>query len=255
VRCGYHQTVEPIPETIEAVEEFGPFSADPDEDLLDVLRERAASVERLVPSLVGLSVASLAEGVTFTLAASDDVPAVLDGLQYLSDGPCLHAAAEGAPAEHDREGLFAEEGWRLFALGAADAGVHSTLTLPVLEDGEVMGSVNLYASEPRAFDGLHDQIAEVFGAWAAGATRNADLSFETRREAQAAPARLRGSVLVLVATGIIARSRAIDGDTARDHLLAAASLAGVSVEDLAATVVSSTTSVRGRRNGQGRRPG
>jgi GAF domain-containing protein len=246
---GTPHDVEPIPETQQAVDEFGPFTAQPDKDLIDVLRDHSTTVERLVPSLVGLSVASVAEGVTFTLVASGEVPAVLDGLQYLGDGPCLRAAEEATRVERSGDGLLAEDSWQLFALGAAEAGVGSTLTLPVMADDAVIGTVNLYASHPQAFDGHHEEIADVFGAWAPGAIRNADLSFATRHEARSAPTRLRESVLVLVATGIIARLQDVDTTTARARLAAAASLAGITPEALATTVVASTSDEPRRDDG------
>lgn len=60
--------MEPIPETAEAVEEYGP-SAD-DGSLLDDLRDRARQVLVVVPDCVGLSLTSVRDGATFTLVAS-----------------------------------------------------------------------------------------------------------------------------------------------------------------------------------------
>jgi hypothetical protein len=82
--------VEPIPETSEAVDEFGPFDA-ADGDLLQVLLSRAELVRELVPECVGISLASLEHGVSFTVVATDEEIAALDGVQYADDGPCLEA--------------------------------------------------------------------------------------------------------------------------------------------------------------------
>ena len=62
----------------------------------------------------------------------------------------------------------------------------STVTLPVLAGGAVVGSINLYAASAEAFVGHHEAIARIFDAWAPGAVTNADLSFSTRAVAEQA---------------------------------------------------------------------
>ena len=59
----------------------------------------------------------------------------------------------------------------------------STLSLPILDDDQVVAGVNLYASTDDAFDGKHVEVARVCRAWAPGAVTNADLAFRTREEA------------------------------------------------------------------------
>ena len=65
--------MEPIPETVRAIEELGPFAADG--DLLDELHLMGRRVSALVPDCVGVSLGSVEHGVTFTLTASDTLPA------------------------------------------------------------------------------------------------------------------------------------------------------------------------------------
>jgi hypothetical protein len=101
-----------------------------------------------------------------------------------------------------------------------------------------MGTVNLYAGSPRAFVGHHEEMADLFGAWAAGAVANADLSFMTRRTAEEAPGRVREAVIIDTAVGVLAASQGVDIDTAERRLRTAAQHAGVSVGELAADVVS-----------------
>ena len=107
--------------------------------------------------------------------------------------------------------------------------------------GRVEGSVNLYAAAPRAFVGHHDALAQIFGAWAAGAVANADLSFTTRGEAQAAPGQIRERNLVDVAIGILAAELQVDVGTATDRLQDAAARAGVTLAQLARTIIDART--------------
>lgn len=224
--------MEPIPETTEAVEEFGPFVKEG--DLLESLREKSAAVRRIVPECVGLSVATFRDGVTFTLVATEEEVAVLDAVQYLAGGPCVAGAAESRVIEfHPTD----EHEWQLFTRATAAASIASTLTLPIL-DGEVaVGSVNLYGASARCFTGHHDELARIFDAWGPGAVTNADLGFATRRQAELAPTILREEYRIEVAARILARRENIAQELARSRLLDAASRAAVPLVELAETLI------------------
>jgi len=226
--------MEPIRETSEAVDELDPGVEDG--DLLGHLTRLANRGQEVVPDLVGVSVAGFAHGLTFTLVATAAEIAVLDGVQYLAGGPCV----EGAHAKQVREfrdNVLDEEDWRLFSESTAARAVRSTLTLPVMARGRVQGTVNLYAASPAAFDGHHERLAEIFGAWASGAVANADLAFNTRRAAQAAPEQLRERLAIDTAIGIVAAQLGVDVEDAEARLRSAAVRAGVTTVELARNIV------------------
>jgi GAF domain-containing protein len=227
--------VEPIPETKEAVEEFGPFTDD--EDLLDELVRKGKRVRAIVPTCVGLSLAMKENGATFTLVASAAEIATLDALQYLDGGPCVEAAAKKQALAFSASDPLDERRWQLFAQGTAATGVASTLSLPMLAEGDVAGTVNLYAAAEDSFTGRHEELAAIFDAWAPGAVTNADLSFSTRQTAEQAPQRLRDDVRIEVAAGVIASRNGLDLETARAKLSAAAKRAGFSVARMAEAVI------------------
>ena len=114
----------------------------------------AAGVREIVPDCVGLSLAYREHDVTFTLVATDEITAALDALQYLDDGPCVTAVDEAHTVEFSEDDVLDEARWHLFAGGTAAAAVASTLTLPIVVEANVVGSVNLYASSP---DGVRRQ--------------------------------------------------------------------------------------------------
>lgn len=229
--------MDPIPETEQAVGELE--HATGEAGLLDALIERADRARELVPELMGVSVARVQEGLTFTLVASVEDIAVLDALQYVGGGPCVEGAASGEVQETLLTGgPLDEEQWRLFASASAARGVRSTLTLPILDpEGDAVGSVNLYAGAPRAFEDVRPQLALVFGAWAAGAVANADLSFATRQEARAATGRIRDQGTIAEAVDIIVREQDIDRQTAERRLRTAAAQADLDVVELARQVI------------------
>jgi GAF domain-containing protein len=222
--------MEPIPETSALFDEFGMFY---DEDLLVELKRSAEAVRELVPDLVGISLASIADGAAFTLVASDSDVAVLDAIQYIAGGPCAEAPQAEQVLEYDADEPVDEKNWQRFASATAAKAVATTLTLPVLGEGEVIGSVNLYAASSRAFAGLHKDIARIFGAWAPGAITNADLSFNTRQTAEQAPGLLRATMHVEMAVGVLMEAESVDADMARTLLDGAAQRAGVPSAEVA----------------------
>lgn len=216
------------------MDEFGPFET----NLLQHLRDRASRVQEIVPDCVGISIAPREHGVTFTIVATDEEIAALDGIQYLQGGPCLESVKAERVLECSDGELFGEDRWQLFGQSTSAAGVRSTLTLPILVDDEVMGSVNLYAATSGSFTGHHQEIAEIFHAWAPGAVANADLDFSTRRVAEQAPEVLKADMRIQVALGTLMASHGVDLETARELLTDAARRGGTTEAALAETLIA-----------------
>jgi GAF domain-containing protein len=227
--------VKPVPETAEA---FAELAIHGDPAAGEGLTALAGRARRLVPELVGVTVALLDEGLTFTFVATEEQYAALDGVQYADDGPCVRAVDTSSAVAANEQDLLDEGRWLLFAQAASATGVGSTLTIPVLEGRKATGSVNLYASTADAFTGHHDGLADLFGGWAAGAVSNADLSFRTRTAAAETPLVLRDQRFVDQAVGILAVRLGVGTEEAGRRLAQAAERAGVSVGALARRVIS-----------------
>jgi GAF domain-containing protein len=218
--------VEPLPETAQALAELVSFDEPEVDELLQELGERARTI---VPDLVGLSLGLTAEGLTFTLVASGSAAAALDAAQYLDGGPCVEVNEGGSDAlEVAINDPLDEERWGLYARMGAAVGVASSLSLPLVREGHRVGGVNLYAATEGAFAGHHEELARLMGTTAAEAVSNADLSFSTRLEAAATPARLRDRTAIDTAVGLLAALRGSDVETARRHLTQTAARAGLS---------------------------
>ncbi len=227
--------MEPIPETERALAQLAP-SGSP--DLAKALQGQVTRAQEIVPELVGVSLASTTEGVTFTFVASNDLVATLDALQYLDGGPCVEAIHMAQFVHVPDADALDERQWELFSRGESAAGVESTLSMPVVTAGRVTGGVNLYASRAGAFRGRYDQLADVFGAWAAGAVTNADLTFRTRLEAASTPAKLDALDDIAKAVGVVAARQGVSTGEARTRLEHAGALAGIATENVARAVLS-----------------
>jgi GAF domain-containing protein len=217
--------LEPLPETRDALQSMSRWS---DHDLMAEMLRHAELVEDVVPNLVGLSLALVRDGLTFTIAATKEHLALLDAIQYAVGGPCVDAALQDTTvvSGDTDEGLLDERRWVEFARAGAAHGVLSTLSMPIHVDGRVVGGVNLYAATPRAFEGREDRLAAILGAWAPGAVHNADLSFSTRAAARRAPQVLEDLTVLNQATGVVVAAHGVDMETARGIIADAADRAG-----------------------------
>jgi GAF domain-containing protein len=225
--------MEPIPQTVEALQELTRLG---DETVARILLRISGEVERIVPDIVGISV-SVQGDLTFTLTATSGPVAELDGMQYLAGGPCEDTLKTGVSHTYSRSDGGDEERWRVFSLAATQAGVESTLSLPILVDGIPVAGINLYASTQGAFDGHHEELAATCGARVEAAVNNADLGFTTRFQAAETPQRLRDRNLVDQAVGALAAEWEISTREAEDKLRSSAQRAGITDTQMARAIL------------------
>jgi GAF domain len=96
-----------------------------------------------------------------TMASSDTRASQVDEIQYGHDeGPCLHSLATGKVVVVDD--LASDDRWGGYQLPALGHGVRSSLSLPLRTDGQVIGALNIYATEPRTFGPPEQVIAGRF---------------------------------------------------------------------------------------------
>ena len=202
--------------------------------MLPILARR---VQSHVPQLVGLSMAVLQHGLTFTLASSALDIAVIDAAQYLDGGPCVDAVHRGEAIAANPGDPLDEAQWQLFSQLASARGIRSTLSLPLYDDGQLWGGLNLYAATPDAFVGHHHDLAGLLGSPPGEIVTNADLSFSSRLAAAAAPQQLRDRAQIDTAVGILAAQRRTSIDEARVHLREAAAQAGVDEVEVARVIL------------------
>ena len=170
-----------LPQSREALDEYVATV----DDLEHELRVIEGWAVRTVPECVAMSVTLLDDDLTFTLVASPGpgVAGVGEGSETSTD----EVPVEGASADLSEAAL--DEGWWAeMARSRAWAGIASTVSLPVVDHGRVVLTIDLYASTAHAFHGRLDALADALGASQAGAVTNADLGFDTRRRAEEAPA-------------------------------------------------------------------
>ena len=151
--------MELLPQTADVLRRLSESS---DVDLVAVVTEAGDLVAAEVPSCLGSSYCLVDEDLAFTVVATSEDSTVMDAAQYLDDGPCLQAGRGEVVV--GVEDVLDESRWQQYAATAADRGVRSSLSLPVLDGGRLVGTVNFYAALAGAFVGHEERLASIVGA-------------------------------------------------------------------------------------------
>lgn len=121
----------------------------------------------LIPGVQSGSISVVTDrcGIT-SVAASGDLPAQVDALQAeTGQGPCLDAAFEHETVRV--ADMRTESRWPAFARRAWGIGAGSMLSFQLFVDGDTLGALNLYSSEPKTFDDESEHVGLLFAAHAA----------------------------------------------------------------------------------------
>jgi PAS domain S-box-containing protein len=201
----------------------------PDEDSEALLRRAVELTRRWIPDARHASVTIQRTGHKPRIAATtDDVATDCDRVQLeLDEGPIPEVIADHQPRRADD--LVAEPRWPRFAPRAVEHGVRSLLVceLPLLR-GRV-GTLNLYASQPRAFTPLTELLAPIFAARASISLGHANEVFNLRRAVESRQQ-------IGQAVGILMERHKIDEDTAFERLVGASQQTHLKLRELAARI-------------------
>ena len=148
------------------------------EEPLDEASARVATTaSHAIPHADIVSITVLTWPDARTAAHTDDLALRLDQQQYdTGRGPCLEAALRRVPV---RTQIGAEtDRWPEFAQAAQQAGVHASLSVPLLvggldEEQELVGSLNIYSYTASAFDPFDEALMSLFSVAAGQAITNA----------------------------------------------------------------------------------
>jgi len=165
-----------------------------------------------------------------TVAASDERVQRADELQYsLQEGPCLQAIWS-----HDTfvvEDMCTDERWPAWGPEAAELGLRSILAVRLFTSGQTHGALNLYAREPRRFDGDDVAVAHIYATHASVALSAARQEEHLRKAVDARH-------LVGQAQGILMERYNIDADRAFEVLRRYSQDSNVKLRAVAEQVVS-----------------
>jgi GAF domain-containing protein len=175
-------------------------------DLKGVLDEVAHLAKRTIPGAEEVSVTLVDSKKAYTAAYTGQLAVDLDELQYdRGHGPCLDASARATALS--LPDMTGEDRWPDWATRALQAGAHSSLSIGLPMHEQVTGALNVYATEPRAFDDDAVILGQTFAGYAAVALTNAHLYDAQANLAQQMQAAMQSRAVIEQAKGIIIGSR------------------------------------------------
>ncbi|MHC6232031.1 GAF and ANTAR domain-containing protein [Arthrobacter sp. MMS24-T111] len=208
-------------------------------EMLDELAEYSA-VTLTDPAEAFCSITLIQRKKPVTVARSEESAVRLDETQYAADdGPCLTAIREQSVV-HVPD-LSNDDRWPAFRAAALEAGIGSSLSVPLLLEGEAEAGLNLYSARSHGFSGDDISMVETYSYHASKALRLAvRISQLAEAKAHLIAAMESRTTIDLAAGAIMAQNRC-NQETAMKILTIASNTRNVKLRDIAAAVVESVS--------------
>jgi GAF domain-containing protein len=173
-----------------------------------------ALAEEAVRGTDGAGVTLLDEhGDRVTAAATDPVVSHADALQYeLDEGPCLTAWERRTTVRVDD--LTRDDRWPRWSAAAADTGMRSVLSAPLVAGDEGLGALKVYSRRAGAYDDHDEHLATMFAAHAAVLLANVRSYRDATRVSDELRDSMRARDVVNIAKGVLMAREAVDEQTA-----------------------------------------
>ena len=201
----------------------------------------------IIPGCHHAGVTVVRRGRLETPAATDEVPAAVDALQYRTgQGPCLSAITEHAV--YRTGDLAADQRWPAFAGPAVRrTGVRSVLAYRLFTEEDTLGALNLYSRQRDAFDDDVVPVGMILAAHAALAFAHA----REREQISGLEQALSSNRVIAMAIGILMATHRISEGQAFDRLRVASQRSNIRLREIADEVVHTgeLPEVPGKRSG------
>lgn len=211
-----------------------------DHTLTSVMDKVAQLTRGTVPGAAAVSVTVVERGKPTTAAYSGEMALRLDERQYERGyGPCLDCIEGGVPV-HIPD-MRKEERWPQFAEDAQQHGAGASLSLPVPVQRELSAALNIYATEPHAFDEPAQELSRTFAAYAGVALANMHLYEAQGRVAAQLQAAMESRAVIEQAKSVLMGARRCTADEAFGLLVKLSQDSNRKLRDVAAAVVHEAT--------------
>ena len=198
----------------------------------------ALAHDTMGPGTVGAGVTLLdAQGRRSSSGASAEVVTRADALQNdLDEGPCLAAWSGRAVVRVDD--TQSEPRWPRWAAAAADLGLRSALSAPLVAGDAAVGTIKVYADRPCAYDQHAERRLLMFAGQAAVLLTHVRTVQDARRLSDTLRQALRSRDVVSMAKGALMASEQVGEDAAFALLASLAQRERRSLQDVAGTVLA-----------------
>ena len=237
MRLSYHFPAMPIdPDTL-AKSVARLEGVDPVDAGLDAALELAVAETDDVFDVDGAGLLLLDEGgVLRYTAASDEPGRMLETLQeQFGEGPCVDAFLDDGPVLADD--VSADPRWPSVGPLAAGHGIRAVLGVPIdLREGPV-GTLNVYAAQPRGWDDSEVAAIQAYTRVTASLLRSAVQAHVSDRAATQLQQALDSRSLIEQAKGVLMERRGLDQQAAFDLLRSRARSSRRRLDEVARQVV------------------
>ncbi len=185
----------------------------------DVLHNLTEEMTQVL-NLTGAGVTLVHDGKQRFVTAAVDAIAKLERVQEnWQKGPCIDAVASAAPvAVPDIAAADLNERWQDYAIAAKTAGIQAVAGIPMLAEGEAIGAVNLYDSQPRNWSAEDLRVATILASIATGYLTHASAAHQQQRTAEQLQQALSTRLIIEQAKGVLASKRETTVDDAFEML-------------------------------------
>jgi GAF domain-containing protein len=212
-------------------------SLDPEPGLAPTLQQIADAAKQLFAADgAGLMLVD-ADGQLRWASASDQSAQTLEGGQErLAQGPCAVAFSQRLPAAI--RNLHTEPDWQEFTQVLLSEGISAALSVPVELDGGVIGTLDIYAREPRDWDPSEVAALQAYAGLVASLLSAATTVQVKGRLADQLQAALEHRWLIEQAKGVVMGREHVDAQTAFEQLRGAARSSTRRLADVAKDVTA-----------------
>ena len=225
------------PAVVAALSELGAVVLE--ETPLEQLMQRITEIaHQALPKAAGASLTVVSPRRSYSGGATDDRIRMLDETQTdVGHGPCIEAAAGNTViiVQDMRE----ETRWPTFGPRALEAGIHSSASIPLPIQQDVVMGLNVFAEQPYAFGEEDIAVLSTIARYAAVAVRNLRQYADTAALAQQMQQAMESRAVIEQAKGIIMGDRRCSPDEAFGILAKLSQDTNRKLRDVAAALVDS----------------
>jgi len=204
--------------------------------LTEILQRTAELTRSVLGAPVEVSVTLIDGDAASTPAATADWAVTLDQAQYDHGyGPCLDSARAGHLVLVDDSAE--DQRWPGFAAAAAEAGLVSSLSVPLPAQRHVIGALNIYARQLRVFTDERVHLAEQFASYAGVAIGNTALYLTSAKLAAQMQEAMSSRAVIEQAKGILMAVSKCDEDEAFAKLVSISQRSHRKLRDVARELV------------------
>jgi GAF domain-containing protein len=187
------------------------------------------------------------EGQLRWASASDQTAQTLEGgLERLAQGPCAVAFSQRLPAAI--RDIRTDPEWQEFTQVLVGEGICAALSVPVELDGGVIGTLDIYAADPRDWDPSEVAALQAYAGLVASLLSAATTAQVKGRLADQLQAALEHRWLIEQAKGVIMGRERLDAQTAFERLRGAARSSTRRLADVAKDVTAGQPLPTNRRD-------